>query len=343
MGLRSIRLVGMLVLGLLVGTSPAEVQQGEKTYRVALVYTIAPVSEMAGPEPAHPYPRVFVHALRDLGYIDGKNLVYIPRSAEGKFERLDGILKEVINLKVDVIVAPGDTTPRRAKALKSTIPFVMMPFTDPVELGLAESLARPGGNFTGFIRATGPGIAGKRLTLLKEILPSIRRVAYLGRKRDWEGPFGQSVRTAAKALGTALLHEERIVMSKIARSETSGMASPGISGVEGLGSTCLNKLGGRKLGYSYRDIATELGVSTGTAHAGVKRALDALAKLEAKHTEDVRRVELGGTRSRHAATCSGPSTGTRSPRGSLSRPLSGKCFGGHAGGEGGSSGKCPVG
>lgn len=208
MKLIPVGLIASLTLGLLAAPSPAGMQQAGKVYRVALVYTTAPVAEMAGPDPVHPLVRVFVHALRDLGYVDGKNLVYLPRSAEGKFERLEEILKALVSLKVDVIVAPGDTTPRRAKELASKIPFVMTPFTDPVELGLVASLARPGGNFTGFIRTTGPGIPGKGLTLLKEALPQIRRVAYLGRKRDWESPFGQSVRTAAEALGITLLHEE---------------------------------------------------------------------------------------------------------------------------------------
>jgi putative ABC transport system substrate-binding protein len=175
-----------------------------KPYRVALVFTTAPVSDMQGPDPVHPYPRVFLHALAGLGYVDGQNLMYMPRSAEGKFERLEGILRELIRLDVDVIVAPGDTIPRRAKALTSTIPFVMMCRGDPVELGLVSSLTRPGENFTGVTRTTSPDIEGKRLELLTEALPKSLRVAYLGRQQDWDSPFGQSARDAARVLGVTL-------------------------------------------------------------------------------------------------------------------------------------------
>ena len=208
MQLITIGLTMILTIGLLATPLPANAQQAGKIYRVALVYTTAPLSEMVGPDPVHPYPRAFLRALNALGYAEGKNLEYMPRSAEGKFERLADILKEVVNLAVDVIVAPGDTTPQRAKKLTSTIPFVMMSFTDPVELGLVSSLARPGGNFTGLTRTTDPGIAGKRVELLKKALPQLRRAAFLGRQNDWESPFGQSARAAARTLGIALFHAE---------------------------------------------------------------------------------------------------------------------------------------
>jgi putative ABC transport system substrate-binding protein len=190
---------------LLAAPLATESKQVRKLYRVALVYTTAPVSVMLGPDPVHPYPRVFLHALAELGYVEGRNLMYMPRSAEGQFERLEGILQELIKLQVDVIVAPGDTVPRRAKALTSTVPFVMMCRSDPVELGLVSSLTRPGDNFTGLTRTTSPDIEGKRLQLLKEALPKSLRVAYLGRQQDWESPFGQSARDAARVLGVTLL------------------------------------------------------------------------------------------------------------------------------------------
>jgi putative ABC transport system substrate-binding protein len=115
--------------------------------------------------------------LRALGWEHGRNLVYVPRSAEGRFERLAQILAEVVDHGVDVIVAPGDEIPQRAKAITRTVPFVMMSFTDPVKLGLAASLARPGGNFTGLTRATSADIEGKRLELLREVLPQLSRVS----------------------------------------------------------------------------------------------------------------------------------------------------------------------
>lgn len=184
----------------------AEAQQPGKVHRVALVFTTAPVAEMQAPEPAHPYPRAFLRALAALGYTDGRSLVYLPRSAEGKFERLADILKELANLKVDVIVAPGDEIPRRVKQLAPKVPFVMMTIGDPVALGFVNSLAQPGGNITGLTRTTGAEIEGKRVQLLAEAFPNLRRVTLLGREQDWTSPSGQSMRAAARALGVTVAH-----------------------------------------------------------------------------------------------------------------------------------------
>jgi putative ABC transport system substrate-binding protein len=90
----------------------------------------------------------------------------------------------------------------------TTVPIVVARSVSPVEAGLVASLARPGGNITGLTTNTGPEIEGKRLELLKDALPKISRVAYLGMKTDWEGPFGESVKAAAKALNVTLLHAE---------------------------------------------------------------------------------------------------------------------------------------
>ncbi len=208
MRLHTLGLIVTLALGLLAAPLPADAQQAGKVYRVGLVFTTAPVSEMAGPDPVHPLPKVFLRALGTLGYLEGRNLLYMPRSAEGRLERLGEILKELVSLKVDVIVAPGDEIPRRAKDVTTTVPFVMMSFSDPVELGVVPSLARPGGNMTGLTRTTGPEIEGKRVELLKEGLPKIRRVSFLGRKQDWESPAGQSAQAAARVLGVTLAHAE---------------------------------------------------------------------------------------------------------------------------------------
>ena len=184
----------------------AEAQQPDTVRRVALVFTTAPVAEMQAPDPSHPYPRAFLRALAKLGYVDGRNLVYLPRSAEGKFERLADILNELADLKVDVIVAPGDETPRRAKELAPEVPFVMMSIGDPVALGFVRSLAQPGGNITGLTRTTGVEIEGKRVQLLADAFPQIRRLSLLGREQDWNSPSGQSMRAAARALGVTVIH-----------------------------------------------------------------------------------------------------------------------------------------
>jgi putative ABC transport system substrate-binding protein len=199
-----IMLVVLLALALLMPFALGA-QETSKVYRVALVFTTSPASVMAAPDPVHPLPRAFLRALSGLGYVDGKNLVYLPRSAEGKLERLGDILKELAGLKVDVIVAPGDDIPRRAKEVAPTVPFVMMSITDPVDLGLVASLAQPGGNITGLTRSTGAEVEGKRVQLLKEALPDVRRVAFLGTEHEWKSPSGQSVQSAARLLGITLL------------------------------------------------------------------------------------------------------------------------------------------
>ena len=188
----------------------AGAEQVGKVYRVGIIATTSPVSEMAGPEPVHPSIRAFVQGLRALGFVEGQNLILERRSAEGQFERFGDIVAELVRLKTDVIVAPGDLIPRAAMAITTTVPIVMATAEDPVGAGLVQSLARPGGNVTGLMLVVGPEIEGKRLEIFREALPGVSRVAYLGSKqeKDWEGPWGQSVRTAAQALGVTLVLAE---------------------------------------------------------------------------------------------------------------------------------------
>jgi putative ABC transport system substrate-binding protein len=175
-----------------------------KVHRVALVFTTAPVAEMAGPEPVNPYARVFVRALRALGYVEGQNLILYRRSAEGQFSRYHDIIAELIQLKTEVIQT-GFPAVHRAEAASITVPIVSLFNFDPVEEGLVSSLARPGGNITGFTLSAGPEIDGKRIALLKEILPGAARIAYLGTNEDWEGPSGKIVRAAAQVLGLTVV------------------------------------------------------------------------------------------------------------------------------------------
>jgi putative tryptophan/tyrosine transport system substrate-binding protein len=119
-------------------------------------------------------------ALRELGYIEGQNIAIEYRYAEGKVDRAPELAAELVRLKVDIIVvASGDQWIRAAKNATKTIPIVMMGRgTDPVESGFVESLARPGGNVTG-LTALGRELVGKRLELLKEVVPKLSRVAVL--------------------------------------------------------------------------------------------------------------------------------------------------------------------
>ena len=121
----------------------------------------------------------FRQGLRELGYVDGKNIVIEYRYAEGKLDRLSELAAELVRLKVDVIVTSGPSVTRAVKEATTTIPIVMGFDTDPVGNGFVASLARPGGNITG-LSVVSPELSGKQLELLKEIVPKLSRVAVLG-------------------------------------------------------------------------------------------------------------------------------------------------------------------
>ena len=120
----------------------------------------------------------FRQQLRDLGYVEGRNVAFEARLAGGKFERLPALAQELVHLKVAVIVTSGTVAAKIAKQTTSSIPIVMATGDDPVRLGIAASLARPGGNVTG-MTSVASGLAGKRFELLREILPKLTRLAVL--------------------------------------------------------------------------------------------------------------------------------------------------------------------
>ena len=136
--------------------------------------------------------------------MEGKNIVIEWRYAEGKFDRLPALAAELVRLKVDIIVTGGPASTRAAKAATSTIPIVMAQDNDPVANGFVASLARPGGNITG-LATLAPEISGKRLELLKEIVPKLSRVAVLGTSTDpANAQLLKEVELAAGALGVKL-------------------------------------------------------------------------------------------------------------------------------------------
>jgi putative tryptophan/tyrosine transport system substrate-binding protein len=167
-GLSSILIaVVLLAVGVI-----AEAQQPKKVARIGYISSGDPASESNRIEAI----RV---ALRDLGYIEGQNIAIEYRYAEGKQDRFPELAAELVLLKVDIIVVGGDALARAAKNATKTIPIVMMGSgSDPVEIGLIESLARPGGNVTGLTSLTRE-LGGKRLELLKEAVPKLARVAVL--------------------------------------------------------------------------------------------------------------------------------------------------------------------
>ena len=230
MRLRTLGLVATLALNLAAPLA-AGAQQAGKVYRVGFISAAVPVSEMAGPEPVHPTTRAFVQGLRALGYVEGQNLILERRSAEGRYERFGDLVAELVRLKADVIVTAGAAAVRAAKVVTTTVPIVMAAGGDPVGEGIVQGLARPGGNITGLATFAGPEIEGKRLELLRAMLPSVSRVAYLLSKenKDWESPAGKSVRTAAQALGVTLVlaeftsHQYTDAFTRISRARTEAL------------------------------------------------------------------------------------------------------------------------
>ena len=152
--------------------SSAETQQLTKVPRIGFLGTASPSIISARLE-------AFRQGLRELGYVEGKNIVIEYRWAEGKFGLLPNLAAELVRLKVAVIVTAGGTPTRAAKEATSTIPIVMTQDTDPVANGFVASLSRPGGNITG-LATLNPELSGKRLELLKEIVPKLSRVAVFG-------------------------------------------------------------------------------------------------------------------------------------------------------------------
>jgi putative tryptophan/tyrosine transport system substrate-binding protein len=142
----------------------------------------------------------FRQGLRDLGYIEGKNILIEYRSQEGKADRGPGLVAELVQLKVDVLVLVPSPAIRAAKQATKTIPIVMVTTADPVATGLVDSLARPGGNITGLTRIT-RDLNGKRLELLKEVVATTSRVGVLFQAGSTSGDIHfKEYETAARAL-----------------------------------------------------------------------------------------------------------------------------------------------
>src|SRR5262245_59769600 len=163
---------------------------------------------MLGPRTAAdgaPYFDAFRQGLRDLGWVEGKNIVMEYRWAEGNYDRLAHLAAELVHLRVDVIVAGNTQAAVAAKNATKTIPIVMGTAGDPVETGLVASLARPGGNVTGLSYSVGMGIFSKALDLLKEAAPSIRRVAVLLNPTNAaHASWRKDAKLAAQPLGVQL-------------------------------------------------------------------------------------------------------------------------------------------
>src|SRR4030095_13883209 len=188
------RLIGLVILALSLLFAPlaAEAQEARKVVR----------SGRRGGPPSDPFVEAFRQGLRELGYVEGQNIVLEYRWAEGRMERLPGLAADLVRIKVDIIVASSQGAVA-AKRATTEIPIVMPIITDPVRLGLVASLARPGGNATGFATQN-EELPGKWLELVKEALPKVSRVAVLLHPTyDGDVPIRAS-EAAARSLGLRL-------------------------------------------------------------------------------------------------------------------------------------------
>src|SRR6266446_4245728 len=162
--------VGTLAGGIVVVPFAAEAQQAAKIARIGYLMV-----DLATNPDLH---KAFLQGLRDLGYVEGRNLVIEYRDAEGKFERLPALAAELVALKVDVIVVGGTPQALVAKQATRTLPIVFAAAGDPVTSGLVTSLARPGGNVTG-LSLLFPELVGKCLEELTQAVPGVSRIAVL--------------------------------------------------------------------------------------------------------------------------------------------------------------------
>ncbi len=187
----------VLVVGAVVAPLAAEAQQQGKVPRVGYL--------SSGSATTSRYLEAFRQGLRELGWVEGQNIVIDWRYAEGRLDRLPDLAAELVRLKVDVIVTVPTPAAVAAKNATGTIPIVMINVSDPVGLGLIASLARPGGNATGLSYSVGVESFGKALELLKETVPKLHRVAVLSNPANpAHAPVIGDVKVAARSLGVQL-------------------------------------------------------------------------------------------------------------------------------------------
>ena len=174
----------------------SDAQSSKKVHRIGYL-------SAGSPPPAGPSAiEAFHQGLRDLGYVEGQNLVIEERYAEGDDKRLPALAAELVRLRVEVLVTAFTRAALAAKDATTTIPIVMSGVTNPVERGLVASLARPGGNLTGLANSPGPEFVGKQIELLKAAVPAVSRVGVF-----WDSTFQdlKEFEAAAHALGLTVL------------------------------------------------------------------------------------------------------------------------------------------
>jgi putative ABC transport system substrate-binding protein len=214
--------IGRMALGVVAVPVAVDAQQPAKVARIGYLAT----GPLESPEQRSVFD-AFRQGMRELGYVEGRNIVIVVREADGKIERFPALARELVGLKVDVIVATNSLTGRAVRRATSTIPTVVPIMGDPVGDGLVASLARPGGNITG-LAFIGPQLVPKRLELLKEALPNVSRVAGL-----WH-PGGYGERTMngmmKEAEGAAQTLRLQLRLVAVQRPDELGRAFATIAG-----------------------------------------------------------------------------------------------------------------
>jgi putative ABC transport system substrate-binding protein len=187
--------IEVFAAGIVMARSVAEAQLAAKVYRVGILLG-------ATAETVALLVRALTEGLRDLGYVEGRNIAFERRYADGRVEQLPDLAAELVQLRMDVIVTGSNIHVAAAKRATATIPIVMVAAGDPVGAGFIASLARPGGNITGLSADASREIQGKNLALLKEIVPRLSRVGVVGQVLS-QGGFA-ALEAAARHLNVAL-------------------------------------------------------------------------------------------------------------------------------------------
>ena len=231
MNLRRAAVAVSIALGLLVAPVVADAQPtGVAAFRIAYLTADAPRANICGPDPTDVAFRGLRDGLRELGYVEGVQITIECRSAEGEYERLPALAREILDARPHIIVASAAPASLAVKAATTTVPIVSVYSADPVGLGLVPNMARPGGNVTG-ISALAADYAAKSLQLLKETAPQATRIAVLGHLPNPTFTiYRRLLDPAASALGVRLDYRE---MHRVADIETqvAAVARSGIGAV----------------------------------------------------------------------------------------------------------------
>ena len=210
---------------------PADAQQASKTAKIGILSATTPAA-------LAPSVEAFKQGLRELGWVEGKSFVLEVRYGEGKVERLSELARELVALKMDVIVTPADLSIAAIKRETQTIPIVMALSSDPVGAGFVASLARPGGNITGLSNIS-PELSGKRVELLREAVPGLSRLALLwnpevrGAVLDYKeaASAARSLRVEVKSVEVSRAEDLDRAFSTITSWRAQALMLPGINPV----------------------------------------------------------------------------------------------------------------